>query len=565
MDSSVATQHPSNNAISSNCFSLQTSRYCGGTFANYYMSSHAKVNGQYVLDAHAFDSVLDGYFNSSSEFTYINSFFNCEAWSGYPTPRYRIAYTCRSLLESAEAKLCNKLRQPPPLCKTSCSVYVSQWAEMTNNTKLCRNTALAESSRLSLAESCDSAPYNGSLGCIPGIESGAEICGFTVLAHPTKNQRSAVCDFCKHSGDSCCTSREALRLCGVVTSHTFYIAIITSMSLLLLLIGVTILRFFHKRAHRKRMPSSPVSQASTELPGPSVINYWPKKRKLQPAGTSNEWCDTDSVFVSAPSTPTQGRVQGPRPNPDALSRPQLNTTKNGRRTVAQQLVAFLGTTANSQLHTFAAKVQKTASRMMPNIERKRKLAQKLSASDQSEPLSPRLGNAEVSSLPPQLAPHLPLLHTPVLPADLNRLMAFTEPNESVPGDTSPPKVLRCPPPDITISKRNQSLRGRPSIDQAFYIDIHRKEKQQEPAEGLAKDGQAVEPDLFTVLYPYMPVENDELSIRPGEMVRVLRLFLDGWTFVQRMDDGAIGAVPAVCLDTDLADIEFATLHKMLPQ
>ncbi|ORX67124.1 hypothetical protein DL89DRAFT_259650 [Linderina pennispora] len=80
------------------------------------------TNIAHVLDTRGFDSVLDGYFNTSSEFEYINSFFGCESWSGYPTPRYRIAYTCRSLLESAEAKLCNKLHQPPPLCKDSCSV-----------------------------------------------------------------------------------------------------------------------------------------------------------------------------------------------------------------------------------------------------------------------------------------------------------------------------------------------------------------------------------------------------------------------------------------------------------
>ncbi|KAJ1956058.1 hypothetical protein EC988_001541 [Linderina pennispora] len=177
MEAPAATPHPRDSVVGGNCFSLRTSRYCGGNFGDYFMSSRSKVNGQHVLDTRGFDSVLDGYFNTSSEFEYINSFFDCESWSGYPTPRYRIAYTCRSLLESAEAKLCNKLHQPPPLCKDSCSVYVNQWAEVTSNAMLCKNTGLAEFHRLSLAQSCDSAPYNGSIGCIPGIESGAEICG----------------------------------------------------------------------------------------------------------------------------------------------------------------------------------------------------------------------------------------------------------------------------------------------------------------------------------------------------------------------------------------------------
>ncbi|KAJ2122068.1 hypothetical protein IW147_003767 [Coemansia sp. RSA 720] len=58
-------------------------------------------------------------------------------------------------------------------------------------------------------------------------------------------------------------------------------------------------------------------------------------------------------------------------------------------------------------------------------------------------------------------------------------------------------------------------------------------------------------DIFEVLYPYSPVESDELAITPGEKIRVLRVFSDGWAFVQRVDDGKIGAIPAVCLDASL--------------
>ncbi|ORX67123.1 hypothetical protein DL89DRAFT_304462 [Linderina pennispora] len=117
------------------------------------------------------------------------------------------------------------------------------------------------------------------------------------------------------------------------------------------------------------------------------------------------------------------------------------------------------------------------------------------------------------------------------------------------GDASPPKVLRYPPPNITIGKRTQSLRGGQVSTRHSASTSMAGGSSRSPQQVPAADETAAEPDLFTVLYPYTPVESDELSVRPGEIVRVLRLFLDGWTFVQRMDDGAIGAVPAVCLDT----------------
>ncbi|KAJ1956057.1 hypothetical protein EC988_001540, partial [Linderina pennispora] len=307
-------------------------------------------------------------------------------------------------------------------------------------------------------------------------------------------------------------------------------AIIASMALLLILIGVAAVWFFHRRAKRMEPSSSPVSQASTEMPGPLKAGYWPNKRNMQPAKMPDDWCDSVSVFVSAPSTPTQGHVQGPRPNPDALGQPHLNTIKNGRRTVAQQLVAFLGTSVSNKLQTLATKAHKTAASALPKIGCRKGWAEQPFQADSTKPLPSTPKNSRVPSLPPQLTPHPSLLNTPVISAALdNPEMSFAT-GSPVLGDASPPKVLRCPPPNITIGKRTQSLRGRPSIDQAFSTDIYSRWKPQEPPASPAADETAAEPDLFTVLYPYTPVESDELSVRPGEMVRVLRLFLDGWTF-----------------------------------
>ncbi|KAJ2760712.1 hypothetical protein H4S06_001588, partial [Coemansia sp. BCRC 34490] len=168
------------------------------------------IGGRHVSSASELDSVMDAYFDSPEEQRYINSFFGCQKWSGSPAPRFRIVYTCRSILESHEAVTCNRHHKPPALCGSACDAYVDEWAVLTKNVSMCSNTTIAELRRTNLADSCSAWPYNGTEadGCISSTQSGAEICGFPIgqmstesaLVHDVRR----VCDFCKSANDRCC-------------------------------------------------------------------------------------------------------------------------------------------------------------------------------------------------------------------------------------------------------------------------------------------------------------------------------------------------------------------------
>ncbi|KAJ2452956.1 hypothetical protein EV183_002541 [Coemansia sp. RSA 2336] len=115
-------------------------------------------------------------------------------------------------------------------------------------------------------------------------------------------------------------------------------------------------------------------------------------------------------------------------------------------------------------------------------------------------------------------------------------------------DQAPPSGL----PTLTIAKRGQSLRGCKGQLKPSPSETNSLAKSENESNNVGEDQPDIDVadgDMFTVLYPYSPVENDELAIAPGDKVRVLRTFSDGWTFVQRVDDSKIGAIPAVCLDT----------------
>ncbi|KAJ2771281.1 hypothetical protein IWQ57_002286, partial [Coemansia nantahalensis] len=157
------------------CFSLRESRYCGGWFGEYAMSTLVTVGGRNVSSAAELDAAMDAYFGSPDEHSYINRFFGCQSWDGRAVPRYRVSYTCRSILESQEVQDCNRGRPPAPaLCASSCGAYVQGWSALTSNHSMCVNNALAEDRRRTLASGCRAWPYNGTASCVESVESSAE-------------------------------------------------------------------------------------------------------------------------------------------------------------------------------------------------------------------------------------------------------------------------------------------------------------------------------------------------------------------------------------------------------
>ncbi|KAG8935390.1 hypothetical protein FRC02_008195 [Tulasnella sp. 418] len=62
--------------------------------------------------------------------------------------------------------------------------------------------------------------------------------------------------------------------------------------------------------------------------------------------------------------------------------------------------------------------------------------------------------------------------------------------------------------------------------------------------------------LFTVIRTFVPSLPDELSLQPGEQVRVVEKYDDGWALCERMSRGAgveSGVAPVECLDLTVGD------------
>ncbi|KAJ2161663.1 hypothetical protein GGF46_001256 [Coemansia sp. RSA 552] len=467
------------------CFSLKKSRHCGGWLGDYYMSPLVTVDGRHVTNAEELDAVMDGYFGSPHEYSYINRFFGCHSWEGQEAPRYRISYTCRSLLESGETKKCNGKRAPPALCGSTCDAYVRGWSALTANHSLCIDNAVSEDRRRSLAKGCQSWPYNGTANCIASIESSAEICGFSAkevangeLDALAENER--LCRFCKEVGGSCCLRTFAMLACGASDTRSVQLrGLAIAMGLLLSVVCLLVVWVFYRWIYAR--------QASARHPPKDHAGHCSSSRG---------------------SGPSEG----------------------------ESVVTFMRSPARSNSQSSTARAQSGS---------------RVAMGSQETAASRALGMPGAARLPA------------IVQSIFHRHSRHRATGPGLAAAAAEPEAAQR----LTIAKREQSLRGHPELkgegdvgpgpacpiqrDTVPGLETHSErlsgEEESQASASEQASGSEEEP-VFTVQFPYSPAESDELSITPGEKVRVLRVFSDGWAFVERAEDSEVGAIPVVCLD-----------------
>ncbi|KAJ2710746.1 hypothetical protein H4R19_003594 [Coemansia spiralis] len=518
------------------CFSLRESRYCGGWFGEYAMSTLATVGGRNVASAAELDAAMDAYFGSSDEHSYINHFFGCQSWDGRLAPRYRVSYTCRSVLESQEAQDCNRNRPPPPpLCASSCAIYVQEWSALTSNHSMCVNNALAEDRRRSLASGCGVWPYNGTASCVASVESSAEVCGFLVSdvgeVSGAQSEADRLCAFCKGARSGCCLRPIVQLRCGEVSSRSTLLKGVTmAMALVLSAICLVVVWWFYRWAYvRTRRGRLRHCSAATSLASSMASGV------------------TGGAHDSAARSPATGNSPASEPQRSSTNTSTSNNTTAahstdqapaGRRSVATAIHARLlrllgrqplatGNDGHSGKRNTDPPARILGAQASMSTARRRALV------ELGIPPRPDAQTAEQPSLTDTLMSYLTIGSRGWSLASRLRGAGVAALEAAGPGSQH-----------ASSSASSRGSGGSPG--QQLAPDIARNDSTCARSGSAAGDGDG---DVLEVLYPYTSAESDELSITPGEQVRLLRMFSDGWAFVQRVDDGVVGAVPAVCLET----------------
>ncbi|KAK9768384.1 hypothetical protein K7432_001044 [Basidiobolus ranarum] len=203
---------------SSKCYSINSSKFCGGSFGSFFMSSNAMIDGVNPLDVTSFDRALEFYFGSPKDIDQINKLFDCKGgvgWSGVEEPPFRSTFTCRALLEHPLVRECNIQNPIPPICKSTCIRYVEGWSNILLNSTTCPSTPEQREAKIkNLYSWCEAFPNNGPDGsCINGEHNESKTCGFMLPA-----QYPTLCTYCQTSDNSCCKS-EAAKLCSLANSE----------------------------------------------------------------------------------------------------------------------------------------------------------------------------------------------------------------------------------------------------------------------------------------------------------------------------------------------------------
>ncbi|KAH9947438.1 hypothetical protein B0H21DRAFT_691907 [Amylocystis lapponica] len=67
----------------------------------------------------------------------------------------------------------------------------------------------------------------------------------------------------------------------------------------------------------------------------------------------------------------------------------------------------------------------------------------------------------------------------------------------------------------------------------------------------------------TICRPFVPTMSDEMSTAPGERVRMLQRFSDGWAYAEKVETGSRGLIPIDCLRTTDEDLPAFLASKRL--
>ncbi|ORX91610.1 hypothetical protein K493DRAFT_303932 [Basidiobolus meristosporus CBS 931.73] len=195
------------------CYALSSSKYCGGSYGNYYLSNKMLIDGNVVTNAVALDRAMEYYFGSPQDIMRISSYFNCNplsTWDGVYFPPFRSLFYCRTLLENPLSKTCNLNNPVPPTCLTDCVANVKQWEFLWGNQTLCKSPGDLETKRATITQGwCGSFPFNGTqTDCVQPKDSPDTVCGYSLTL-----DRTAFCIYCANNPQAACCNSDSGRSC----------------------------------------------------------------------------------------------------------------------------------------------------------------------------------------------------------------------------------------------------------------------------------------------------------------------------------------------------------------
>ncbi|KAK9722085.1 hypothetical protein K7432_002972 [Basidiobolus ranarum] len=200
-------------SVSDQCYSLSSSKYCGGSYGSYYLSTNTVIEGIPVTDVVSLDRAIDYYFGSPQDIRTCSTYFRCNpmsTWDGVYFPPFRELFYCRQLLENPFSMACNSKNPVPPTCQADCLQSVDEWQFLWGNDTLCNSPGDLASKRAAIVQGwCDVSPYNGTqANCIQPKDTPQTVCGYSL-----PQDLPSLCIYCTGSPQAPCCNSDHVRSC----------------------------------------------------------------------------------------------------------------------------------------------------------------------------------------------------------------------------------------------------------------------------------------------------------------------------------------------------------------
>ncbi|OLY79333.1 hypothetical protein AYI68_g6602 [Smittium mucronatum] len=500
------------NTNSSSCFSLSDSKTCGQYFSSYYLPIISNSQST-ISNSSVFDEFMTKYINSQSDIDDIQSTFGCslnlDLWSKLPL---RTAFVCRGLLSTPGSRACNKNVADsasqstntgvPPICRSDCLSYVESFSDLINQHGSCSNYTQLSGKISDLRLICSTNPFNGEQSnCMDLKQSSNQDCKYK------SPQDSGACQYClSNQSDPCCKSNKISDLCiqkKLSDSRAVSIASISIAGICFLLLILSMLLYLLNRRPKK---SNDMNE-STGFDGPQISR--PTKNLSQNVLSDSFGSQNNSITFD--NDQDTGPISNGCNPSDSSEKLVSNLTKSSK--------------PNSTVKSSINQARLSNIRILKRKSNMRSSVPNLDAAERQVPMKSPLSNP-----------------------------TFTRSDLSGPVPVLGSRVQSAHNSPVFVDLRNKyldSMAKSTDIKQAIINELEKFESDSSHESGADSpvyiENRSLENTAMTALYPYSPKEYDELSLKVGDEVQVIKVFSDGWALVEHKNSGRAGVIPIVCI------------------
>ncbi|PVV03076.1 hypothetical protein BB560_002441 [Smittium megazygosporum] len=558
------------------CFSLKGSAICKNEFSSLRLPV-ISFRGNTINSSKAFDTELIDFFLSDQYKKQLETTFRCSGLGNdIPTnlEQARNAFVCRKLYSTLGAQKCSNNSTVGDVCRSSCLSYVSSWKKYISSYGICNNLTETNQSLDRFELICTSELYNKdtSSNCVE-VKQLPSSCDEKI-----GNPKTA-CAFCKSNPqDPCCMESGLTNTCvlkdllkGKRQSEVSMIALFVILGLLLVLFIILVYLAKKRFSSSKNNPKNDSFNNMNFSVSKKSMNHLLESNTVNGETSRTIENDINLKTQAATNAEDSNQIKAANQDIEGSNTFGLLQIEHNQRASEINIESILKGSKATDLFSDENNVaHSNTTKSAPNASDP--LSQKLKPSDfdRANTFSPRV--SKIVDTDTQDLLNKSISNTLKKSIELTRKSNFVEnkSNTYTPieekNETGDDKSSMLEHPFLTTrvqsaqssplfaELRDRYLSSKSKPDHIEIVPVRKSislksiSQESHVSSYISDKYEFLEGKYLCSVYSYYPKEYDELELNPGDIVRIIKVFSDGWALVELAKGLKVGAVPLVCLD-----------------